>query len=676
MKRTQIVCLCAFCACTVSPRLQAQDHAPATGERHVIEEMVVIAHPLSGEGLAQPTSILDGAALDRAVAGTLGETLVNQPGIHSASFGQAVGRPVIRGMSGPRVKVMEDRIDAMDVSVSSPDHATTIEPFIADRIEVLKGPSTLLYGNGAIGGVVDVHTGRIPHTVDDRIQGKAELRAADNADAQTAAGMLKMGAGNYAVHLDGFYRSADEYEIPGYAESDALRAAEGTGEEGARGILPGSDLESHGGALGLSFVGVRGFMGGAVSTYNATYGLPGAHADEDGADSGTPELDMDQTRLDFEAGLVEPFPGADSLNVRIGWNKYEHKEIEPDGATGTTFDNKALEGRIEVVHAAVADITGAGGFQFGNRDYKAEGEEAYVPPVKTDSFGLFYVGQKSFDWLDLEAGARYERASHDPSFGQTRSFDLGAASIGLIVPLDSGLTLALLVDYSTRAPTVEELFSDGPHLATGSFEIGDDNLDKERATNVSASIQYENDRWLLAGSLYYTDFNDFIYQQATGTEIEELPVFRWQQDDATFKGLDLEASWRMLDWADGDLALRGFYDRVQARLKKGSNRDLPRIPPERWGLGLTLNWHRLTGTVDYTQTRSQKDTAPLELPSDGFNDLRAYLGYAFAWGESTLEVFVSGRNLTDDEQRHHTSFIKDSAPQPGRTIEGGVRLSL
>ncbi len=689
MKSNQIFCLCALCSSVSSFSSQpAHADAPATGEseHQFIEEMVVIAHPLSGEGFAQPTSVLDGEELNRAVAGTLGETLINQPGIHSATFGQAVGRPVIRGMSGPRVKVMEDRIDSMDVSVSSPDHATTVEPFIADRIEVLKGPSTLLYGNGAIGGVVDVHTGRIPHTQSERTEAKAELRGADNADARTAAGMVKTGTGNFALHLDGSYRDADEYEIPDYAESKALRDAEEEGEEDddqheAKGTLPGSELNTKGGALGLSYVREGGFIGAAVSRYDATYGLPGSHhahedTEEEDLDEGTPKLDMKQTRYDIEAGISEPFTGAESLNLRLGWNDYEHKEIEPDGSIGTVFTNEALEGRIEIVHSAVAEVTGAAGIQFGNRDYSAVGEEAYVPPVKTDSFGLFYVGQRSFQWMDLEAGVRFERVSHDLDAGTSTDFDLGAASLGLISAFESGLTLAVLLDYSTRAPTVEELYSDGPHLATSSYEIGDPELNEEKAGNVSVSLQYENDRWLLAGSAYYTDFRDFIFEQPTGAEIEELPVFQWQQAGATFQGLDLEARWHAMRWSEGELTLRGFYDRVRARLKKGEDRDLPRIPPERWGLGLTLNWQQATATLDYTRTSKQTDLAQFELPTDGFEDLRAYLGYSFAWGVNTLEVFLAGRNLTDDEQRHHTSFIKDFAPQPGRTIEGGVRLQL
>ena len=205
----------------ISSALQAQ---PSTNQ--VIEEVVVRAHPLSAEGLAQPIAVVSGIELQRVLSPSLGETLRNVPGVNSASFGQAVGRPVIRGLGGPRVKVMEDRIDSLDVSVSSPDHMSMVEPFTADSIEVLKGPSTLLYGSGAIGGVVDVHTGRIPHEVPETLSGSFQMRDADNANQTTASGRLDGGAGNFAFHLDAFYRDADEYEIPGFAESNAMRALE------------------------------------------------------------------------------------------------------------------------------------------------------------------------------------------------------------------------------------------------------------------------------------------------------------------------------------------------------------------------------------------------------------------------------------------------------------------
>jgi len=639
-------------------------------ESGVVEELIVIAHPLSGEGLAQPTLTIDGQELARSVAGTLGETLVDRPGIHSSSFGQAVGRPVIRGLGGARVRVMEDRIDSMDVSVSSPDHATTIEPFIAERIEVLKGPSTLLYGNGAIGGVVDVHSGRIPHAVPDSIEARGQLRYADNADLRTAAGMLNTGTGHLAAHVDGFYRKADDYEIPGFARSEALRNIDPVDQEVAT-ILPGSELETKGGAMGASYVGAGGFIGAAISIYDAAYGLPGGHEVPD-----PPKLDMEQTRFDLEAALLRPIEGAESVNFRIGLNNYEHAEIESSGEIGTIFDNEAVEARLEIVHLPVNGFTGAGGVQYGRRDYTVIGEEAFVPPVVTDSLGVFWVGERPLSVLDLEAGLRYEYVSHQATTGPSRRFDLLAGSLGLVMPFDNGWTISGQLDYSSRAPVTEELFSNGPHLATGRYAIGNSELDEEEAVNVSAALQYDGDRLHIGISVYHIDFRNFIYQRPNGMTIDDLPVFEWRQADASFDGVDLEAGLTLARWEEGELDVRGFYDQVRARLDQGSGRNLPRIPPERLGLGLRLSLGRVWAKVDYSRTREQTDVAPFELPTAAFNDLRAYLGIRILFNESQLELFVSGRNLTDDEQRHHTSFIKDLAPQPGRTIEGGLQITL
>ena len=684
----------AATACVLSVSPHTTTHAQEPPEEP-LEEIIVRAHPLSAENIAQPIATLNGRELHRSLAPSVAETLRDIPGVHSASFGQAVGRPVIRGLGGARVKTMEDRIDSMDVSVSSPDHLTTIEPFTAESIEVLKGPATLLYGTGAIGGVVDVHTGRIPHERQEELSAKAELRTADNGNRQTAAARLDAGAGSIAVHLDAFYRDSDEYDIPGFAESAALRALEEMEEEGeegheeeeAFGTLPGSQMETRGGALGVSHVGERSFVGIAVSTYDADYGLPGGHGheheeeeEEPGAESeeeeGNPVLDLSQTRIDAEMGLDAPFAGVRSVNVRVGFNDYEHTEVEGNGEGGTVFATEALEGRFELVHERAWGFEGATGLQFSTREFSALGEEAFVQPVDTQTLGIFYVGQRSFGNTGLEVGVRYEHVEQDPTDGPLRRFDLGAASIGLIQPLTDRWTLSAQLDSSTRAPVAEELYSDGPHLATRSYEIGDPGLDEERAVNLSASLEYQHDSLHFAMNAYYTDFGDFIYEAATGTEIDELPVLQWRQNDATFRGFEADFGWDAVTWTDGTLSLNAGFDLVRARLDSGENRNLPRIPPRRWRVGSVISWRNMLAEVAFSRVEAQRDTASGELPTEAYNDLRVHLAYELTLRDSRLELFLTGRNLTDDEQRYHTSFIKDFAPQPGRTVEAGVTLRL
>ena len=697
----------------VSGTIHAQ--SPALQE---IEEVIVRAHPLSAEGLAQPVAVLSGATLNRVVSPSLAETLRDIPGVHSSSFGQAVGRPVIRGLGGPRVKVMEDRIDSLDVSVSSPDHMTMVEPFTAESIEVLKGPSTLLYGSGAIGGVVDVHTGRIPHEESESLSGSLELRDSDNANQRTAAGRIDGGVGKLAFHFDGFYRDADEYEIPGFAESPALRAREEgegghddhgdeheddhdshddehSGEAEAFGKLPNSQLKAQGGAFGATYVGDKGFFGLSIASYGAEYGLPGHshahHHDEDEHDDhdedehddheeeahneeGGSILDLSQTRFDLEAGVEDPLAGLRAINFRLGYNDYEHIEFEGSGEAGTVFATEALEARLEFTHDAWLGFEGATGVQLSNRKFSAIGEEAFVKPVDTQTLGLFWVGQRSLGSLGLEAGLRYENVEQNPTQGGARNFDLGSASLGLIQRLNDNWTLSGQVDYSSRAPVAEELFSDGPHLATQTFEIGDPSLNEETAANLSAMLRYQFGRRDLSLSAYVSEFDDFIYEANTGLEMDELPVLQWTQADAMISGIEADSSWRAMSWQGGTLTFTAGFDSVRARLDSSANRNLPRIPPQRWRLGAIADWNGLEAELSWRRVDDQDDIGEGELPTEGFDDLRLHLGYTLdAWG-SPVQLFISGRNLTDDEQRYHTSFIKDLAPQPGRTIEAGLQM--
>ena len=350
--------------------------------------------------------------------------------------------------------------------------------------------------------------------------------------------------------------------------------------------------------------------------------------------------------------------------------------MEGNGEAGTVFATEAVEGRFEVVHSPWKGIEGAVGVQLSHREFAAIGEEAFVQPVDTETLGVFYVGQGAVGETHLEAGFRYEHVEHDPTDGRSRQYDLAAGSFGVTRSFADYWTVRGLVDYSNRAPVAEELYSDGPHLATQSFEIGDDSLNRERAANVSVSIGYERERFRWSLAAYQTQFDDFIYEQATGDTLDELPVLLWQQQDADFAGAEFEVAWDALDWHSGQLTFSASAESVRARFKDGENRRLPRIPPQRWRLGALLNWDNWLAEVSWRDVDSQTDVAPGELVTEGFEDLRVHLAYEIKRQQSTFEIFLTGRNLTDDEQRYHSSFIKDFAPQPGRTIEAGVVFRL
>ena len=706
MNRTQLL-LVAVVPCLGTVTFAGE--APDEEEPSVIEEIIVIGHPLSGEGLAQASDVVAGDELDRKAADSIGATIGNEPGIHNSSFGAAVGRPVIHGLDGARVRIMEDRIDTLDVSVTSGDHAVTVDPFIAEQVEILKGSGTLLYGSGAIGGVVDVHTGRIPHNAFKGVGGRLDLKTADNGDARNGSFRVDGGVGMLGWHLDGFSRRADDYEIPGFAASVRELAREEEEEEDHEqgeeedheeegeeffGVLPGSGFEVRGGSAGFSLVNQDEIIVGvSVSKLAAEYGIPGHGHDEHGhheegeeeegdhedeeeghAEEGTPIADLDQMRVDFEAAIASPIPGFSSLNLRLGINSYAHNEVEPSGEIGSAFENEAWEARAEMSHEAMAGWQGVAGAQMGDRSFSVVGEEAFTPPVDTRTFGVFWVGERSFPGFQLESGIRFDSVEHDPAVGGSRSFGGVSASLGMVIPFHDDWTGTVLADYSSRAPVGEELYSNGPHFATRSFEIGDAKLGEERAFNLSATLNRRGDDWSVLGTVYRTAFTDFIFQAPTGDYMEGLVVRQFNQADATFTGMDLEASVAIACWEGGQLELSGLFDTVSAKVDVSGNDNLPRIPPARVGLGLALANGPISAHVDFMRVFNQEDAADLEFATDGYNDLRAHIGWDVEVGVMSVRVYLQGKNLTDDEQRKHTSVVKDLVPEPGRTIEAGVRI--
>ena len=311
-----------------------------------------------------------------------------------------------------------------------------------------------------------------------------------------------------------------------------------------------------------------------------------------------------------------------------------------------------------------------------DREFSAFGEEAFIAPVDSQTVGAFWVGERDFGSFSLETGVRLETVSHEPSdpLLPDTDFDTWSTSLGLIVPLSNEWRATLQADYSSRAPVGEELYADGPHLATRSFEIGNPALDEESALNLAATLGYSGDSWMLSATLYHIDYSDYIYQFDTGTEVEELPAFQYAQADAAFTGFEAEAEVLVGSWGTAELRVNAMFDTIIAELDVIGNDNLPRLPPSRVGAGLSLSMGSLDASIDYLRVAEQSDTAAAELPTDAYDDVRVYLGTDIGWNDQELTLFLQGSNLTDDEQRNHTSFIKDLAPAPGRTLEVGIRL--
>ncbi|GAB2659925.1 TonB-dependent receptor [Arenimonas aestuarii] len=674
--------------------LPAQAQQSTTEPEHAhdvartLDVVEVTASPLRQgiEDLARPVDVLAGEELDARKSGTLGETLERQAGVQSASFGAGVGRPVIRGLEGARVQVLANGGSALDVSTVSADHAIGIEPFLADQIEVLKGPASLLYGSGAIGGAVNVVDGRIPTVqVGRAVAGRAELRHSSVDDGTVGMARVDADAGALTLHADLFRRDSGDVRIPGYAFSPALIAEEI--EEGedpdhfARGRLPNSALSTEGGALGGSWFGERAWFGMAASTYRSEYGIPpGAHAHEEEGLDGEPEeeeeeivrLDLRQDRFEARGGIRGVGAFAE-LNWRVQRSLYEHTELEGD-EVGTVFNNTGTEARFEAVQREINGWRGAFGLQFSHRDFEAIGEEAFVPPSITRDLGVFALQEKDFGQFKLELGARHERVSVSPRSGTDADRDATSLAVGGLWRFSEAAHLSLNLNRAGRAPSAEELFSDGAHVATQSYELGDASLDTEVALGAELGLHLHHGRFDGKLAVYRTAFDDFIYLADTGLEQDGLPLRAWTQADATFTGWEAELDVELADNASGVWQLRLFADAVDAKLDGGSR--LPRIAPGRVGADLAWShgsWRARLGAV---RVQRQDEVAQFETATDGYTLVDAGLAYHWDTALAGWEAFIEGRNLGDKDARAHTSYLKDFAPLPGRNVMAGLRVNF
>ena len=526
--------------------------APARAEHaHTLEEVVVSARPIGSRDVAhipQPVNVLSGEELQEKLASSLGETLSREPGVSASDFGQGASRPVIRGLGGSRVRMLENGIGSLDASTVSADHAVGIEPVHAEQIEILRGPATLLYGSDAFAGLVNVVNGRLPTNADTptRFVGDARYNSAlgERMVAMRADGRLDEVLG---LHFDALHRDSDDYES-------------GAGE------VPNSYLSTDDISLGLGLNGERGYAAASFGRYATIYAIPPS-ALEAGA---TPFIDLDQDRVDLAARLDAPLPGLESASVRIGYVDYEHTEFEAPAEPGTRITNNEWEGRTEFRHEPMGDWTGVFGAQYRNRSFGAVGEEAFIPGTKLRSTGVFLLEES--DWGDwhVELGGRYEFVSADPSDLsdlEKTDHDLISVSAGTLWSFAPDYGLGLSVTRAQRAPAPEEMFANGPHLATGTFEIGSPQLDAETAHNVDLSLRRNEGRWTWTLNLFVNSISDFIFQEfsdlngdgiADLVDAEGLPGGEFQrilyhQTDALLFGVEAETRVEIFNDARGHL---------------------------------------------------------------------------------------------------------------------------
>jgi iron complex outermembrane receptor protein len=617
------------------------------------ESVVVTASPEAKAiaEIAQPVTVLDPRTIQASSQATLGETLSGEPGVASTYYSPGASRPVIRGFSGDRIRILENGVGTGDASSISPDHAVAVDAMMADRIEIVRGPASLLYGNAAVGGVVNVLDGRIPdHRMGSALNGDLHFRVASAAEERATGARVGGDAGSLAWTVLALDRRADDFESP-------------------EGTVPNSDLDATTFSGGASWIGEKGFVGLAYTDYTTNYGAAVEEA---------VRIDLDQKRWDLRGEVNAPFGPFRSFKGRLGVSDYEHRELE-GAEVGTLFANESWEGRFELGHKAVGPFAGTIGLQLAQRDFSAVGEEAYVRPNTTDNQSLFLFEEVGEGPVRGEIGLRWEHQESDidDPVLPDRDFDGVSGSAGLVWLPGETWSLAASVSRTSRLPTAEELYSNGPHVATNAFEVGDPNLEEETGVGVDVALRKREGRVKGEVSVFWNDIEDYIYDRETGAvdPDEGLPIFQFTQDDARFQGLEAELHVELLHTEPHHLGFEVRGDYVRAELT-GRNEDLPRIPPLRYAIALRYQGKALWSFVEVQRVEEQDRVAPNETATPGYTWLNAGVGYRIVAKRLVHDLVLRGMNLTDELSRNHLSRFKDVVPLAGIDVSLSYRLTF
>ena len=670
----RLLLLSAASSLALAGAAHAQSKPVPADQADTVDDVVVTASPygVSQRASTIATEVVDEQALAVAPAQSLGDMLAGQPGLRSTGFAPGASRPVIRGLSGPRVQVLTNGIGMIDASSVSPDHAVATDPAEASRIEVVRGPSTLMYGGSAIGGVVNIIDSRIPTEVPTGgLSGVISTQASTVDDGKSIFTRLTAGTGHFAFNIDGVRRTTDDYEIPSPARSARLAAEDGD-PRGPGGTQPNSYTDLKAWGVGGAYIADKGYFGVSYKDTDSEYGTVAEP---------TVFIQLHQTREDvrgeynFDAG---PFK---TIRANYGHAEYTHTEFEDADTPGTIFNSDGQEGRVDLVQRPRSlgggTWNGAIGAQGLSRTFEAIGEEAFVPTTDIKEGGIYTVQRLDLGQYGFEGGLRYDR--HTVSaipLGDTveleRDFNNVSASIAGFLRPAPGLFLGLSLAHNERAPSEVELFADGLHVATAAYETGDRTLDTEKVNTLEGTVHYDAGR--VSGDLhiYGSKYDGFIDERPTGATYtadgEDFPVFQFVQTDATFYGFEAEGSYALWETGSRKLALEGSADYVHAETDLGP---AARIPP--WSVTGRLAWTStpFDASVEVRHVAEQDRVADLELPTDSYT----LLNLAAAWRPLTdrnVTVFAEAKNLTDEEAREHASFLKDIAPMPGRNFRIGV----
>ena len=661
-----------------------------------LDDMIVSAPFIeSVEDSSHPITLLKGDELRNKVGSTLGETLQNELGVTNQSFGSGVGIPVIRGQSGSRVKVLQNSLGNNDASSLSADHATGVDPIIAERIEVLRGPSTLLYGSGAMGGIVNVIDNRIPETLFDKVIGGAGEQRYDSATDETSSALkLEGGKDHFAYHVDGFYRDAGNTSIGGMAIDEARARqhdpsfnAVPAGElQNSDGFIDNTQTRTRGGSAGFSMIGDSGLAGAAINQLEKNYGIP-----PDGHGETPVHVEMKQTKYDFKSQLNNPFAFIEKAKLKFGYTDYAHTEFDGNIA-GTTFLNQTYESRFELAHTPlIKNNKGILGFQSSNGEFVGLGEEGkIVPKSNIDTYGLFNVESLKAGAMTYEMGGRIESTQITPDGRAEVSYIPLSGSLSASWDVNSQNKLGLAFTHSQRAPQIQELFSDGFHHATRSYEIGNANLKKELSNNLDLSYQFDAS-WVRADvNLFHNWVSDYIYQQRDAAQLfnaedgefiandsdcaECFPLLHSQQKAAIFKGFEAKTVFPLMDNKLGLVDLTLFGDYTRGTFDNGG--DVPRMPPLRYGVQVSYDKNEWSSNVRLTRGEAQTNAGENETTTPAYLLLNLGTQYKIAhFAQSDILLFAKGKNLLDENIRSSVSYLRNFSPDAGRSAEVGIRVS-
>ncbi len=673
--------------------------APLYAEENIqkLDDMTVVSAPFveSSDNSAHPITVLSGDELRTKVGSTLGEMLQNELGVTNQSFGSGVGIPVIRGQSGSRVKVMQNSLGNNDASSLSPDHATGVDPIIAERVEILRGPSTLLYGSGAMGGIVNVIDNRIPEKLFDKVIGGAGEQHYDSATDETSSALKLEGSkNNFAYHVDGFYRDAGNTSVGGTSIDEAkVRQQDPSFNEipagslqNAYGYIDNTQSRARGGSAGFSMIGDVGLIGAAINQNEKNYGIP-----VDGK-GGTPvHIEMKQTKYDFKSQLNHPFAFIEKAKFKFGYTDYAHTEFE-DKVAGTTFLNQTYESRFELEHAPIIkNNKGVLGFQSTNSQFQALGEGGdIVPKSDINTYGIFNVESLKVGAVTYEIGGRAESTKINPEGRNDVSYIPLSGSMSALWQVNSQNKLSLAFTHSERAPQIQELFSNGFHDATHSYELGNASLKKELSNNLDFGYQFDAS-WVQADFNFFHNWvSDYIYQQRDSAQLFDaanegfvennlacagcFPILHSQQQAAIFKGFEAKTVFPLLNNKFGSVDLKLFGDYTRGTFEKGGN--VPRMPPLRYGTQISYEKNDFSGNVRLTRGEAQTYAGENETTTPAYLLLNIGTQYKIAsFANSEILLFAKGKNLLDENIRSSVSYLRNFAPEAGRSAEVGIRVS-